>query len=173
MGHRAGRRNLEMCSGPTQGLMDARPGRREQGPSGPWIERLNGAAFRLGPHGPFAGSALQMRRHGVQWGKRGGAEGMGLRRRGKPSAYGILLDVLHTVHELRFGHDMALVEAAHPHICLALEAERETAFDELHGLFKRHIGRGRDQSVEMVGHDDECVQQEPSLAAIVKDGLQE
>jgi hypothetical protein len=27
--------------------------------------------------------------------------------------------------------------------------------------------------VEMVGHDDECVQQEPSLAAIVKDGLQE
>ena len=96
---------------------------------------------------------------------------MGLRRRGKSSTNGILLNVLHTVHELLFGHDLALVEAAHPYIHLALQAERETALDELHGLFKRHIGGGRDQSVEMVRHDDEPVQKKPSLAAIVEDCL--
>jgi len=108
----------------------------------------------------------------IQQGTGGGAEGVGLWRRSKPSANGILLDVPHAVDELLFAHDLALVEAAHPHIRLALQAERETALDELHGLFKRHIGGGRDQSVEMVRHDDECVQKEPSLAAIVEDGLQ-
>ena len=74
------------------------------------------------------------------------------------------------LHELLFAHDLALVEAAHPHIQLALQTEGEAALDELHGFFQRNIGGGRNQSVEMVGHDDECVQEESSLAAIVEDG---
>ena len=96
---------------------------------------------------------------------------MGLRRRSEPSANGVLLDVPQTVHELILGHDLALVEAAHPHLMFAFQPEGEAALDELHRLFERDIGSGRDQSVEVVRHDDECVQKEPSLAAIVEDGF--
>ena len=101
---------------------------------------------------------------------------MGFRRRGESSANRILLDVLQTVHELFFGHDLALVEAAHPDIRLALqdihlalEAERETAFDKLHGLFKRNFWSRGDQDMKMFRHDDECVQEESSLAAVFED----
>jgi hypothetical protein len=48
---------------------------------------------------------------------------------------------------------------------------QEMQFDELHGLLKRHIGGGRNQSVEMVRHNHERVQKEPSLAAIVEGGF--
>jgi hypothetical protein len=65
-------------------------------------------------------------------------------------------------YEFGFGHGLAFIEAAHPDVYFALQAERETAFDELHSLFKRYIGSG---------HDDECVQEEFSLAAVVEDGL--
>ena len=73
--------------------------------------------------------------------------------------------------ELLLRHDLALIEAAHPNIELALQAEGEAALDELHGFFKRNVRSRRNQSVEMVGHDDECVQEKSSLAAIVEDGL--
>jgi len=116
------------------------------------------AAFRPGLHCLVAGLALQVEGHGIQRGASGRTEGVGLRRRSKSSANGVLFNVPYTVHELLFAHDLALVEAAHPHLGLALQAERETSFDELHRLFKRHVGGGRDQSVEMVRHDDECVQ---------------
>src|SRR5580704_7996851 len=110
-----------------------------------------------------------MERHRVQRRNGGGAEWIALRRRSKPPTNRIPFNVSHTVHELLLGHDLALVEPAHPHIHLALQAERETAFDKLHGFFKRYIRGGRDQSMEMLRHDDECVQEELSLAAIVKD----
>ena len=56
---------------------------------------------------------------------------------------------------------------------LLFKRKEKPPFDKLHGLFKRHIGGRRDESVEMVRHDDECVQEEPPLLAIVKDGLLE
>lgn len=95
---------------------------------------------------------------------------MGLRRRYKSAPNGVLLDIPHTIHELLFAHDLALVEATHPHVELAFETEGEATLDELHRLFKRNIRSRRDQSVKMVGHDDECMQEEFSLAAIVEDG---
>jgi len=77
---------------------------------------------------------------------------------------------MHTIHKLLFTHDLALIETTHPHVELAFETEREAALDELHSLFKRDVRGGCDQSVEMVRHDYERMQEEPSLAAIVENG---
>ena len=129
------------------------------------------AAFRPGLHRPVADLIMQVERHRVQRSMGGGAERITLRGRNEPSANGILLDVLQAGYEFGFGHGLAFIEAAHPDVHFALQAERETAFDELHSLFKRYIGSGCDQRVEVIGHDDECVQEEFSLAAVVEDGL--
>lgn len=61
---------------------------------------------------------------------------IGFRRCHESTPYGVSLDVLHTVEGFLFGCDLAFIEAAHPHIVLALEAEGEAAFDELHGFLK-------------------------------------
>ena len=95
---------------------------------------------------------------------------MGFRRGYKSAANGILRDIALAVHELRLGHDPTLVEAAHPYVELAFQAEGEAALDELHGLFEGNVWRRSDQSVEVIRHDDECMQKEPSLCAIVEDG---
>ena len=116
--------------------------------------------------------SVQMERHGVQR-TASGVEGMGLGRCYKSSANWVRLDVPYTAHKLLFGQDLALVEAAHPYIVLALQAERKAALDELHRFFQRNIRSGRNQSVEMLRHDDECVQEEFSLAAIVEEGALE
>ena len=109
-----------------------------------------------------------MWRHGVQWAMGSGAEGMGLRHRHKSPANWVLLDIQHTVLELLLGHDLALVEAAHPSIHLAFQAEGEAPFDELHGFLKRNVPSGRNQSVEMVRHNDERVQVKFPLRVIVE-----
>jgi hypothetical protein len=95
---------------------------------------------------------------------------MSLRHRYKSPANGVLLEIQHTVDELLFGHDLAFVEAAHPHVQPAFQAEGKASLNELHGFFERNIRSGRDQSVEMVRHDDQRVQLEPPLTAIVEDG---
>jgi len=61
---------------------------------------------------------------------------MGFRSCHKPPSNGILLDIPHTTHELLLAHDLALVEATHPYIEFAFQAEGEAALDELHGFFK-------------------------------------
>jgi len=66
-------------------------------------------------------------------------------------------------------HDLRLVKAARPHVELAPQAKRKTALDKLHSLFKRNCGGGSDQGMKMLRHDDECVQEESSLAAIFED----
>lgn len=94
-----------------------------------------------------------------------------MRRRDQSPPNRIFFDIQHTLSELLFRHDLALIEAAHPHIQLALQAEGESALNKLHGFFQRNVWSGRNQTVEMVGHDDKRVQQESSLAAVVEDGL--
>ena len=103
---------------------------------------------------------------------RGGTERIRLRRRYKTPPDRIVLNIPHTIHKLLFGQYLALVEAAHPHIELALQPEGEAALDELHGFFKRNIRSGRDQRVKMVRHDDERMHKESPLAAVVEDGSQ-
>jgi len=83
-------------------------------------------------------------RAGVHESTGSGTEWIGLRRRYKTASNGVLLDIPHTAHKLLFAHDLALVEAAHPHVGLALQTEGKAALDKLHGLFKRNIQSGRD-----------------------------
>lgn len=115
---------------------------------------------------------LHVRRYGVHRSTfvGGGAEGIRGRRGRKPPAHWVLLDIPDTTRELLFRRDLALVEAAHPHIELAFQAEREATLNELHRFLERDVGSGRDQSMEVVRHDHEGVQKEFSLASVVQDG---
>jgi hypothetical protein len=45
---------------------------------------------------------------------------------------------------------------------LALHSKREAALDELHGFFEGHVGRGGQEQVNVIGHDDEVVEGESS-----------
>ena len=54
------------------------------------------------------------------------------------------------------------------HVVLAFQAKREAALNELHSLFQRDFRSRRNHSVKMVRHDDERLQEKPSLIAIVK-----
>ena len=83
----------------------------------------------------------------------------------------IVFDIPHTTYELLFRQNLALVETPHPHIELALHPKGKSSFDELHSFLKRNIGSRCDESVKMIGHDDECMQKKPSLTAIVEDRL--
>jgi len=110
-----------------------------------------------------------MKRHRVQRPTWSRTEAIILRRRHEPPPHRVLLDISHAARELLAAHDLTFVEAAHPHIVLALQAEGESALDELHRLLKRNIRSGRKQSVEMVGHDNERMQEKLPLTAVVKD----
>ena len=48
-----------------------------------------------------------------------------------------------------------------------------TAFDELYRFSGRNFDRRSDQDVDMVRHDNEGVEEEVALVAIVKEGLDE
>src|SRR5579863_2769326 len=113
---------------------------------------------------------MQMHRHRVHLPASRGTERILPRRRHKSLAYRILLYIPHTAHKLLFRRNLALVEAAHPNIELTLQAKRKAALDELHGLFKRNIRSRRNQSVEMIRHDDERMQEELPLTVIVEEG---
>jgi len=130
-------------------------------------EYINLNAGPLGP-GLFL---LQMKRHRIKPSTCSRAEAIIVRRCRKSSPYRVFFDIPRTAHELLFRRDLALVEAAHPHIKLALQAKGEAALDELHRYFQRNIRSWRNQSVKMVGHDDKRVQEEFALAVIVEDGL--
>ena len=82
---------------------------------------------------------------------------MSLRRRYQSPANRVPFDIRDTLNELLFRHDLALVETARPHIQLTFQTEGEASLYELQGFFERDVWSGRDQSVKMVRHDDECV----------------
>lgn len=120
--------------------------------------------------GAGASFRLKMQRYGVQGPAHGRAEEIHSRRRSEPPPYRVVLDIQDTVNELLLRHDLRLVEAAHPHVQLTFQPKRKAALDKLHGLFKRNFWSGRDQGMKVFWHDDECVQEESSLAAIFEDG---
>jgi hypothetical protein len=93
-----------------------------------------------------------------------------LRRQDKSTANWIFFGIAHRVPELIFRQNLAFVKASHPYIELAFQAKGEASLDVLHGLFKGNIGGWREHGVEMIGHDDVGMEQEPSLAVIVEDG---
>lgn len=89
---------------------------------------------------------------------------------GEAPADGIVFDVADTGVELVGRQDLALIEAAHPHVEFAFEAEGEASLDVLHSFFEGDVGRGGEDGVEVVGHDDECVQEEAILRVVVEEG---
>jgi len=54
-----------------------------------------------------------------------------------------------------------------PDLPAPFEAERETSLDELHGSLQRNLLRGRDQQMNVIGHDDEFMEEIFSFVAIV------
>ena len=52
-------------------------------------------------------------------------------------------------------------------------AKRETTFDELECLFHRYFRCGRQQQMEVIGHDDEVMQEKPPLSSILSKNIQQ
>jgi len=96
---------------------------------------------------------------------------MGFGRRCKSTANRVLLDIARTAHELRFVHDLALVETVRPYFELAFQSKGKASLDELQDLFERNIGSRSDDGVEVVRHNDERVQKEFPLTTIVENRL--
>ena len=115
-----------------------------------------------------------MRGHGVGVGPGRGGVRIFFGLEDKAAADGIGFDVAEAGVELVRGEDLALVKAAHPDVELAFEPKGEASLDVLHGFLERDIERGGEDGVEVVGHDDEGVQEESVLGVVVEDGgLQE
>ena len=111
--------------------------------------------------------------HGIGAALAGGRVWVRLRGRCQSFANWVLFDVSRTGFEFVLGQDLGFVEAVSPDVLFALEAEGETAFDELHGLLKRNVGGRGDEGVDVIGHDDPRVEEVLALAAVVEEGLLE
>ena len=66
------------------------------------------------------------------------------------------------------GVDDAMVcEASFPDIQFAFQAEGEGSFDELHCFFEGDLGRGCQEEMDVIGHDDEGVEFQVVLLALL------
>jgi hypothetical protein len=69
--------------------------------------------------------------------------------------------------------DAMLFEASFPDVERAFELEGEASLDVLHGLFERYVFGGCQKQMDVVGHDDVCVELEAALLAIVLKNAEE
>ncbi len=90
-------------------------------------------------------------------------------RRNKTCPDRILSDIDTKGFELLRRRHLYLVVPALPNVHFAFQKERESPFDELHGLFQRNIVRRSQKQMNVIGHDDEGVQLKSAFAAL---GLQ-
>jgi len=67
--------------------------------------------------------------------------------------------------------DAVIAETWLPDRPVCLQAEREPALDELHGAFQRDFLCRSEKQMDVIGHDDEFVQQIFPLVAIVSEGI--
>ena len=119
-------------------------------------------------HGPL-GPGIEVHRHWIKFAMCRRAIRIRLRRQYKPSPNRVLLNIPDSIPEFVLAKNLALVKTTHPHIQLAFVPKRETTFDELHSLFERNIGSRCDDDMEMIRHDDKCVQQKLALGPIIED----
>jgi hypothetical protein len=87
-----------------------------------------------------------------------GGVGVGGCGDGEACADGILFDVGFVGLKFFWRVNLRLFEALRPDVEFAFEAEREASLDILHGFFEGDFGRGRDNGVQVIGHDDEGVE---------------
>ena len=80
---------------------------------------------------------------------------------------GILFDVMQVLNVVLFVLDAVFFEASFPNVEWTFELEREASLDVLHGLFKRDFFGGREEQVDVVGHDDVGVELEAVFLAVV------
>jgi hypothetical protein len=62
-------------------------------------------------------------------------------------------------------------EARLPHGRPRFQAIRKSSFNELHGPFQGNLCRGRQQRVDVIGHDDEFVEKESVLIPTMREGV--
>ena len=62
-------------------------------------------------------------------------------------------------------------EARLPDGWAGFQAIRKSSFDELHRAFQGNFTCRREQRVDVVGHGDEFVEQESSLVAVMREGV--
>jgi hypothetical protein len=67
--------------------------------------------------------------------------------------------------------DAMIAETCLPHRPAEFQAERESSFDKLHGTFQRDLVCGREQRMEMIGHDHEFMKQIFPLITIMSEGF--
>jgi len=67
--------------------------------------------------------------------------------------------------------DAMIGETCLPYRRMRLQAIRESTFDELHSALQGNFRRRREEGVHVIGHDYKFVQQEFSLAAIVRESV--
>ena len=88
-------------------------------------------------------------------------------------AHGIGVDVIAVRIQVARIFDAALCEAVLPDGHARFEAEGESALDELHGLLDGDVLCGREQQVNVVGHQDECVELIAAFGAVVSKEVEE
>jgi len=88
-------------------------------------------------------------------------------------ADGVRVNVVAVSCEVGRVFDAALREAVFPDGHFGFEAEGESAFDELHGFLDGDVRRGREEEMDVIGHEDEGVDRVASFGAIVVEKLKE
>jgi hypothetical protein len=63
--------------------------------------------------------------------------------------------------------DAVVGEASFPDVQFAFQVEGEDSFDELHCFFEGDVGGGCYQEMDVIGHDDECVEFQAVLLALL------
>jgi len=69
--------------------------------------------------------------------------------------------------------DAMIREARLPDGAAIFQAIRESSFDELHGMLQGDFFRRSEQRMDVVGHNDEFVEQEFSSVAVVREGVKQ
>ncbi len=88
-------------------------------------------------------------------------------------ADGVLADVVAMGVVVARVFDAAKREALFPDGHFGFESEGEAPFDVLHGLLDGDVGRGREEEMEVVGHEDEGVELVAAFGAVVVEELEE
>lgn len=83
----------------------------------------------------------------------------------------VRVDVVAVYFEIRRVFDAAFRKAVFPDRPFGSEAEGESAFDELHRLLDGGVGRGREEEMDVIGHEDEGVELVASFGAVVMEKL--
>jgi hypothetical protein len=87
------------------------------------------------------------------------------------------MNVILMVHEITIISNPVVSESALPDFLLSSqeisERMRISAFDELNGMFEGDAVCGSEEKVDVLGHQDEGVNLESTLATITVEGLQE